>query len=62
VNRDTVFTFVAAIIYLAILYMLVRPNSKGPTLVKNITSALSDLIRGSVGYTYDPKNQQWSAP
>jgi hypothetical protein len=61
-NKDTVFTFVAAIIYLAILYMLVRPSSKGPELVKNISGALSDLIRGSVGYTYDPKNQKWNAP
>lgn len=59
---DNVFTFIAAIIYIAILYMLVRPGSNGPTIVNNIFSALSDLVRGSIGYTYDTQTGKWSAP
>lgn len=61
-NRDTIFTFVAAIIYLAILYMLVRPGSKGTGLVSSVSNALADLVRGSIGYTYDPNSNKWSAP
>jgi hypothetical protein len=61
-TKDSVFTFVGAIIYLAILYMLVRPGSNGPVIISNIFGALSDLVRGSVGYTYDSTNGSWTAP
>jgi hypothetical protein len=37
-------------IYLAILYLLVRPDSKGPAIVNNIFNALSDLVKGTTGY------------
>lgn len=59
-SKDLIFWFVAATIYGAIIYMLVRPGSKGPTLVNNIFNALSDLVRGSVGYTWS--NGKWQAP
>ncbi len=60
--KDSAFSFIAAIIYLAILYMLVRPGSKGPTIINTVFSALSDLVRGSVGYTYDSSTGDWTAP
>jgi hypothetical protein len=52
--------FIAAIIYMAILYVLVRPGSNGPTIIKDLSSALSDLVKGTVGYTYS--NNSWEAP
>lgn len=60
--KDRIFFFVAAVIYVAILYMLVRPGSKGTDLVKTVSSALSDLVRGTIGYTWDSSNQKWQAP
>lgn len=59
-TKDGVFSLVAAMIYLAILYMLVRPNSKGPALVNTVFNALSDLVKGTVGYTYSSGG--WTAP
>jgi hypothetical protein len=61
-NKEIVFWVVAATIYGAILYMLVRPGSNGPTLVNNIFNALSDLVRGSVGYSWDTNSKKWQAP
>lgn len=60
--KDLVFWFVAASIYGAILYMLVRPGSNGPVLVTNVLNNLSDLVRGSIGYTWDSTNKKWVAP
>jgi len=61
-SKDMVFTLIAAVFYLGILYILVRPNSKGPTIINNIFNAFSDLIRGSIGYTYDSTSGKWTAP
>jgi hypothetical protein len=58
--RDQITWAIAAIIYIAILYTLVRPGSKGPQLVENISSTLADLVRGVTGYTYS--NGKWTAP
>jgi hypothetical protein len=60
--RDSAVTFIAGAIYLAILYMLVRPGSNGPTIINNIFSTLSDLVRGSVGYTFDSSTGKWTPP
>jgi hypothetical protein len=60
--KELIFWFVAATIYGAIIYMLVRPNSNGPVLVTNVLNNLSDLVRGSVGYTWDSKAKKWVAP
>jgi hypothetical protein len=60
--KDSAFQLVVAMIYLAILYMLVRPNSNGPQLIKNVLGTLSDLVRGVVGYTYNSSTGQWEAP
>jgi F0F1-type ATP synthase membrane subunit a len=58
---DNVTYFIVAIIYIAIVFTLVRPKSKGPTIVQNIANALSDLVRGVAGETFDPKTNKWSA-
>lgn len=60
--KDLAFWFVAASIYGAILYMLVRPGSNGPVLVTNVLNNLSDLVRGSIGYTWDSTNKKWVTP
>jgi len=52
--------YIAAIIYIAILFMLVRPNSKGAGLVKVLSDTLSDLIRGVTGETFDSSTNTWS--
>lgn len=33
-------------IYVAIIYMLVRPNSPGPQLVNTVAAALAALVKG----------------
>lgn len=42
-------TFLVGIIYLAVLFVLVRPNSQGPTLVKNVADGLSSLVNAGTG-------------
>jgi hypothetical protein len=59
-SRDVIGWFIGAVIYLAILYTLVRPGSKGPTIVDSLMSTMADLVRGVVGYTYS--NGTWTAP
>jgi hypothetical protein len=58
---DKVSWFIAAVIYLAILYTLVRPGSKGTVIIGNIGTVLTDLVRGATGETYDNSTQKWSA-
>jgi hypothetical protein len=52
--------FIAGIIYVAIIYTLVRPGSKGTQIVGSIGTALSDLVRGVAGQTYDSSTGKWS--
>jgi hypothetical protein len=42
-------TFLIGIIYLAVLFVLVRPNSQGPQLVKNVSDGLSGLVNAGTG-------------
>ncbi len=37
------------VIYLAIVFTLVRPNSQGPTLVTNVGTSISGLIKAATG-------------
>jgi hypothetical protein len=46
----TITQFVVGIIIVAIIYMLVRPNSQGPAIVEQVSGALSDLVKTSTGY------------
>ena len=42
-------TFLIAIVYLAALFVLVRPGSSGSTLVGNIFSGLVNLVNAGTG-------------
>jgi hypothetical protein len=42
-------TFLVGIIYLAVLFVLVRPGSQGPTLVSNVSSGLTSLVNAGTG-------------
>lgn len=37
------------IIYLAMIFTLVRPRSQGPALVKNFTDGLTSLVKTATG-------------
>lgn len=37
------------IVYTAIVFVLVRPGSQGPTLIKNITDGFSGAIKAATG-------------
>jgi hypothetical protein len=59
--KDKAVFIIVAILYLATVFALVRPGSKGTQLVTTIFSTLSDLVRGVSGQTYSPSTQKWSA-
>jgi len=42
-------TFLVGIIYLAIIFVLVRPSSQGPKLVTNVADGLSNLVNAGTG-------------
>jgi len=48
-SRSAVVVFLVGIIYLAILFVLVRPDSQGPTLVTNVSDGLTNLIKAATG-------------
>jgi hypothetical protein len=47
-------SFLAGIVILAGIFVMVRPGSQGPSLVKNVTGGLSNLIKSATG------GGQWS--
>lgn len=40
---------ITLIVYLAIIFTMVRPKSQGPALVKNSGDALTSLIKAATG-------------
>lgn len=42
-------TFLVGVIYLAVLFVLVRPGSQGPKLVTNVTDGLVKLVNAGTG-------------
>jgi hypothetical protein len=48
-SRSAITVFIVGIVYLAILFVLVRPNSQGPTLVTNVSDGLTNLIKAATG-------------
>ena len=46
---DAAGTFLVGIIYLAVLFVLVRPGSQGPTLIHNVADGLSNLVNAGTG-------------
>jgi hypothetical protein len=65
--KDWVVLVIVGSIYIATLTVLVRPNSKlmstdpstGHTYLTNIFNAFDDLVRGSLGQSYDSKSNKW---
>lgn len=41
--------FLVGIIYLAVLFVLVRPGSQGPSLISNVSSGLVNLVNAGTG-------------
>jgi hypothetical protein len=41
--------FLIGIVYLAVLFVLVRPGSQGPKLVSNVSGGLANLIKAATG-------------
>lgn len=37
------------VLYLAALFVLVRPGSQGPTLINNVSGGLTNLIKAATG-------------
>lgn len=52
--------FLTAIVYLAILFVLVRPGSKGPAILQQVLGTFTDLVRGVSGQTFDSSSGKWS--
>ena len=42
-------SFLAGIIIIAIIFVLVRPNSQGPKLVSTVSSGLAGLLHAATG-------------
>lgn len=42
-------TFLVGVVYLAILFVLVRPGSQGPSLVSTMADGLTNLINAGTG-------------
>ena len=42
-------SFLAGIVIIAILFVLVRPGSQGPTLVSSVSNGLKGLISSATG-------------
>lgn len=40
---------IVLVIYLAIVFTMVRPKSQGPTLVKNAGDSLTGLVKAATG-------------
>lgn len=42
-------TFLIGIVYLAVLFVMVRPGSQGPGLVSNVSNGLIGLVNAGTG-------------
>ncbi len=42
-------SFLTGIIIIAVLFVLVRPGSQGPSLVSGVSSGLSGLVQSATG-------------
>lgn len=58
--RDSAALFIIGVIYLAILYRLVRPASQGPKIIDTVLGTFADLVRGVTGETFDTNTSTWS--
>jgi hypothetical protein len=42
-------SFLIGIVYLAVLFTLVRPGSQGPTAITNVAAGLTSLVNAGTG-------------
>lgn len=42
-------SFLTGIIIIAVLFVLVRPGSQGPSLIKNVSGGLTSLLSAATG-------------
>jgi hypothetical protein len=56
---DTATQWLVGILYVAILYVLVRPGSNGSQFVQTLGSTMSDLVRGVTGQVFDQSSGTW---
>lgn len=47
--RNDFGTFLVGIVYLAVLFVLVRPGSQGPSLVQSVADGISNVIKAGTG-------------
>lgn len=47
--KGTAQSFLAGIIIIAVLFVLVRPGSQGPSLIKSVSGGLQGLIGKATG-------------
>lgn len=50
-NRDTIWQVVIGVVIVAVIYMLVRPNSPAGDAVKQVSDALSNIIHTATSYS-----------
>ena len=48
-SRNGAVVIIVGIVYLAALFVMVRPGSNGPTLVTNVSNGLTNLITAATG-------------
>lgn len=42
-------SFLLAVVYLAVLFVLVRPGSQGPSFITNVTNGIASVINAGTG-------------
>lgn len=47
--REDAGTFLVGIVVLAVLFVLVRPGSQGPSFVNSIADGISNVIKSATG-------------
>jgi hypothetical protein len=48
-SRSGAVVIAVAVVYLAALFVLVRPGSQGPSLVDNVANGFTNLIKAATG-------------
>lgn len=47
--KSAIGSFVVILGYVIVLFVLVRPGSKGPGFVKNVSGGISNIIKAATG-------------
>jgi hypothetical protein len=49
--KDEVKAWIVGILYVAILFVLVRPGSAGPTFITTVSTAIANVVKAATGGT-----------